>query len=148
MPGLMRRLALAVLALTLAACFGDAPPDRLGVATADLSAAARRSRAAQIRDAAAANGITQGWLLAGIADAETGMAHCHSELTWACMGPASSDCGGGPVVAGAGDGGTPSGHSLGRSPFDASLPRRLALASRAAADLGLLEQKSAELGAD
>src|SRR5262245_35623286 len=99
MPGgTMRRLALAVLALALTACFGHAPPDRLGVATADLSAAARRSRAAQIRDAAAANGITQGWLLAGIADAETGMAHCHSELTWACMGPASSDCGGGPVV--------------------------------------------------
>ncbi|MCA9614322.1 MAG: hypothetical protein KC586_16315, partial [Myxococcales bacterium] len=69
-----------------------------------LTAAQRRVRAGEIRDAAAANGITQGWLLAGIADAETRMSHCWSELTWACQGPNSSDCGGGPVVAGAGDG--------------------------------------------
>jgi len=48
--------------------------------------------------------MTQGWLLAGIADAETQMSHCWSELTWACQGPSSPDCGGGPVVAGAGDG--------------------------------------------
>ncbi len=32
------------------------------------------------------------------------MSHCWSELTWACQGPTSADCGGGPVVAGAGDG--------------------------------------------
>lgn len=69
-----------------------------------LTAAQRRVRAGQIRDAAAANGMTQGWLLAGIADAETNMSHCWSELTWACQGPSSADCGGGPVVAGAGDG--------------------------------------------
>lgn len=69
-----------------------------------LTAAQRRVRAGEIRDAAAANGMTQGWLLAGIADAETQMSHCHSELTWACRGPNSVDCGGGPVVAGAGDG--------------------------------------------
>jgi MYXO-CTERM domain-containing protein len=69
-----------------------------------LTAAERRARAGQIRDAAFDSGLTQGWLLAGIADSETSMSHCHSELTWACRGPNSSDCGGGPVVAGAGDG--------------------------------------------
>ena len=102
----MRRALPLVLFASLAACLGSSEggSDRLGVARADLSAAARRTRAAQIRDAATANGITQGYLLAGIADAETGMSHCWSELTWACMGPNSSDCGGGPVVAGAGDG--------------------------------------------
>jgi hypothetical protein len=78
--------------------------DELGRLESSLTAAQRRTRAGQIRDAAAANGMTEGWLLAGIADAETGMSHCWSELTWACMGPASADCGGGPVVAGAGDG--------------------------------------------
>ena len=61
-------------------------------------------RAGQIRDAAAAAGMTQGWMLAGIAEAETGLAHCWSEATWACMGLNSPDCGGGPVIAGAGDG--------------------------------------------
>lgn len=104
----MRRLLLLFIVslLGLASCLGadDGTPERLGVARADLSAAQRRARAAQIRDAATANGITQGWLLAGIADAETGMSQCHSELTWACMGPSSADCGGGPVVAGSGDG--------------------------------------------
>ena len=60
--------------------------------------------AGQIRDAACGAGMTQGWMLAGIADAETRMSHCWSELTWACQGPNSSDCGGGPTVAGAGDG--------------------------------------------
>jgi hypothetical protein len=73
------------------------------VVESNLTAAQRRERAGQIRDAATANGITQGWLLAGIADSETSMSQCWSELTWACMGPYSADCGG-PVVAGAGDG--------------------------------------------
>ncbi len=60
---------------------------------------------AQIRDAAAARGIDRtAYLLAGIAQAETGLAHCWSEAQWACQGPASPDCGGGPVIAGAGDG--------------------------------------------
>jgi hypothetical protein len=75
-----------------------------GVIESTLTAAERRVRAGQIRDAASAEGIEQGWLLAGIADAETNMSHCWSELTWACMGPNSDDCGGGPVVAGAADG--------------------------------------------
>ncbi|MGE3629626.1 MAG: NBR1-Ig-like domain-containing protein [Sandaracinaceae bacterium] len=104
----LRAVSLLVVVL-LASCAPPTPDDLMGdedigEAVSLLSAAQRRARAGQIRDAAAANGITQGWLLAGIADAETGMSQCHSELTWACMGPTSSDCGGGPVVAGAGDG--------------------------------------------
>jgi hypothetical protein len=110
----MRRVATitlgTLLGLALAACSNDpAPPmamlgDELGVTEASLTPAQRRTRAGQIRDAAYAAGMEQGYLLAGIADAETNMSHCWSELTWACMGPNSSDCGGGPVVAGAGDG--------------------------------------------
>ncbi len=106
-----RLLALLSFALLGSGCAADAPsiawedaPEEVGAVQSLLTATERRARAAQIRDAAAANGITQGWLLAGIADAETRMSHCWSELTWACQGPNSADCGGGPVVAGAGDG--------------------------------------------
>lgn len=101
------RLSCLLLSVVLCSCFGppaDLPTGDIGMSQSNLTAAERRARAAQIRDAAAANGITEGWLLAGIADAETNMSHCWSELTWACMGPNSPDCGGGPVVAGAGDG--------------------------------------------
>lgn len=115
---MMRRAAIACLtALVLAAlpgCMQNEPappmgmlmdePGDVGVVSASLTAAQRRVRAGEIRDAAFAAGMEQGWLLAGIADAETRMSHCWSELTWACQGPNSSDCGGGPVVAGAGDG--------------------------------------------
>jgi uncharacterized protein (TIGR03382 family) len=111
----MRRLALSLVLLASCTSPEPAPPmgmmeeamslgGDLGVASSALTSAQRRARAGQIRDAALAAGITQGWLLAGIADAETNMSHCWSELTWACKGPTSSDCGGGPVVAGAGDG--------------------------------------------
>ena len=47
--------------------------------------------------------MTNGVLLAGIAQVETGLSHCWSEATWACQGPTSSSCGG-PVIAGASDG--------------------------------------------
>jgi hypothetical protein len=98
------RVAL-VGALSLLGC--TASPDEVGedsLPQALLSRAQRRARAAGIRDTAARLGLTRaGWLLAGIADAETQLAHCWSELTWACQGPYSADCRG-PVVAGAGDG--------------------------------------------
>ncbi|MCB9636697.1 MAG: hypothetical protein H6721_31690 [Sandaracinus sp.] len=110
-PSVRRLLGFLSLSLALSACAADTPPiewddapEEVGAVQSLLTAAQRRVRAGEIRDAAAANGITQGWLLAGIADAETRMSHCWSELTWACQGPNSSDCGGGPVVAGAGDG--------------------------------------------
>ncbi len=106
--GFVRPSLLCSLALVVLGCQAPRPPlavgDDVAFAETSLSSSERRTRAAQIRDAAAANGITQGWLLAGIADAETGMSQCWSELTWACKGPNSPDCGGGPVVAGAGDG--------------------------------------------
>lgn len=107
MPRLSRPEPLVLFALALTGCLGgpgDALPPDVGARRSHLTAEERRMRAAQIRDAAFANGIEQGWLLAGIADAETQMSHCWSELTWACRGPSSPDCGGGPVVAGAGDG--------------------------------------------
>ncbi|MDQ3037316.1 MAG: hypothetical protein M3Y87_33285, partial [Myxococcota bacterium] len=94
-------LVLAVLALSSCAPRED---DDYAFLQSRLTAAERRVRMTQIRDAAAANGLTNAVLLAGIAHAETGLAHCWSEATWACMGPNSSDCGGGPVIAGAGDG--------------------------------------------
>ncbi|MFO0684752.1 MAG: NBR1-Ig-like domain-containing protein [Sandaracinus sp.] len=100
----MRALALALVSLVvLGACAAEPEVGDVSAAESTLTAAQRRARAAQIRDAAAAAGITQGYLLAGIADSETSMSQCWSELTWACQGPHSSECGG-PVVAGAGDG--------------------------------------------
>jgi hypothetical protein len=98
-----RRVLLAVLAsMALSGCAQEPRP--LGVVEADLTAAERRVRLTQIRDAAAARGLTNGVLLAGIAHNETGLAHCWSEATWACQGPDSVDCAGGPVIAGSGDG--------------------------------------------
>ena len=61
------------------------------------------ARATEIRDMAGNAGMTNGFILAGIASAETNYAHCWSEATWACQGPHSNYCGG-PVIAGAGDG--------------------------------------------
>jgi hypothetical protein len=99
----------ALIAVCSSACTAPAEPasserGEVAVGISLLTASERRVRAGQIRDAAFAHGMTQGYLLAGIADAETNMSHCWSELSWACQGPASPDCGGGPVVAGAGDG--------------------------------------------
>ncbi|MBA3453855.1 MAG: hypothetical protein H0T42_12240, partial [Deltaproteobacteria bacterium] len=69
-----------------------------------LTAAQRRARAELIRDTAASAGMTNAALLAGIGEVETTFAHCWSEATWACKGPSSSSCAGGPVIAGASDG--------------------------------------------
>lgn len=69
-----------------------------------LSETVRHERFALIRDSAAEMGLFNAALLAGIATSETGLAHCQSEATYACKGPASSSCGGGPVIAGAADG--------------------------------------------
>ncbi len=69
-----------------------------------IAPAVRMERAARIRDTAAEAGMYNAVLLAGIGQVETGFAHCWSEATWACQGPASSSCDGGPVIAGAADG--------------------------------------------
>jgi len=92
--------------------FGLAPTGCAGTAgsgpaegTAQLSTGERGSRYGVIRDSARARGIVNtAYLLAGIAMDETGLAQCWSEATWACQGPSSPDCGGGPVIAGAADG--------------------------------------------
>ena len=87
-PDIVRvQLTLSCLLVSLTAgCFTDTGGEPLlegdiGASESLLTAAQRRVRAGQIRDAAADNGMTQGWMLAGIADAETQMSHCHSELT-------------------------------------------------------------------
>ena len=69
-----------------------------------LTSAQREARAELIRDTAKQAGMTNAALLAGIGEVETHFAHCWSEATWACQGPNSASCGGGPVIAGAGDG--------------------------------------------
>lgn len=78
----------------------------LGAATTEqeLSTAVTTQRYTLIRDSAAEMGMYNGALLAGIAISETGLAHCQSEATYACKGPASSSCNGGPIIAGAADG--------------------------------------------
>src|SRR5687768_15371074 len=93
----LRWSALALSAWPLLACAPTGPEESLQKVQAELTAEQRRARSAQIRDAAAEAGLDNSLLLGGIASAETGMAHCWSEATWACQGPNSSDCGGGPV---------------------------------------------------
>ncbi len=69
-----------------------------------ITTAVRQERYGLIRDAAAEMGLHNAALLAGIATSETQLAHCQSEATYACKGPASPSCGGGPVIAGSADG--------------------------------------------
>jgi hypothetical protein len=100
----------ALLAIVLVSSVASATPvggdDDIGVGPGPvaLTAAQRKTRATLIRDTAAAKGMTNAALLAGIGEVETNFAHCWSEATWACQGPNSSSCGGGPVIAGASDG--------------------------------------------
>jgi uncharacterized protein (TIGR03382 family) len=82
----------------------DNPRPSLEPGPVALTSAQRKQRAEIIRDTAAAAGMTNAALLAGIGEVETNFAHCWSEATWACQGPASSSCGGGPVIAGSADG--------------------------------------------
>lgn len=86
---------------SVAACIGA--PD-LDSQTSLLTASQRQERFTAIRNVSGDLGLSNGVLLAGIASAETGLAHCWSEATWACKGPASPSCDGGPVIAGSADG--------------------------------------------
>lgn len=74
-----------------------------GELRSSVTGALRDSRLRTIRDRAATRGLSNGLLLAGIADAETNLAHCYSEATYHCPGPYSAECGG-AVLAGSGDG--------------------------------------------
>jgi hypothetical protein len=96
-------LSLVVVPFVVSGCAAEVSED-VSAIRSNLTGSERRERAGEIRDAAAGRGLTNGVLLAGIAEAETNLAHCWSEATWACQGPTSPDCGGGPVIAGAADG--------------------------------------------
>jgi hypothetical protein len=104
--------ALPVVALVCAsvvpACGSDptgGPGPRIGETQSALTEAERMARYATIRDDCTAGGIFgKGYLFAGIAFAETGLAMCWSEASWACKGPNSPDCANGPVIAGSADG--------------------------------------------
>ena len=98
----MKRLGWLALCLGCA-CATQAPPETETIEQG-LTAEERRARLALIRDAAAEMGVHNAALLAGIAVSETQLAHCWSEATYACMGPASSSCGEAPVIAGSADG--------------------------------------------
>ncbi|HEY0189866.1 MAG TPA: hypothetical protein VGC42_02010 [Kofleriaceae bacterium] len=89
-------MARALWLLVAAGC-GSGPAQ-------DGLSARQRAHAAQIRDTAAAMGLSNGALLGGIAMSETNLAHCWDEARYACMGPASPSCDGGPVIAGSADG--------------------------------------------
>jgi hypothetical protein len=101
----MRRSPLPLLpSLAVAGCLAGDVLDEPADAVEELTAAARLTRYGRIREGARAQGAGNAFLLAGIANDETGLAMCWSEATWACRGPASPECGGGPVIAGAADG--------------------------------------------
>jgi uncharacterized protein (TIGR03382 family) len=93
----VKHLALVLLV----AC---AEPTSESTIEADLTAAVKQERLQLIRDSAAEMGVTNAALMGGIAVSETGLAHCQSEATYACKGPASPSCGGGPIIAGSADG--------------------------------------------
>jgi len=93
-----------MLLLAVSVLFGGGGGTDFEPGPVNLTSAQRRARAEIIRDSAAAKGMTNAALLAGIGEVETNFAHCWSEATWACQGPNSSSCGGGPVIAGAADG--------------------------------------------
>jgi hypothetical protein len=105
----------SVTAWTLLLCLGascapgssldDLPREEAEEFQDALTAAQKQPRYERIRDALRTRGVTKsGYLFAGIANSETGLVMCWSEATWACKGPASSDCNGGPLIAGSGDG--------------------------------------------
>ena len=90
----------AVGLLVCAACVEPA----LDTETQGITTDVRHERFGLIRDSAAQMGMHNAALLAGIAISETNLAHCQAEATFACKGPPSPSCGGGPIIAGAADG--------------------------------------------
>ncbi|NUP06008.1 MAG: DUF346 domain-containing protein [Polyangiaceae bacterium] len=109
----LRTTTAAAFTLALVALAGCAPSDPTEDEFSEnaddrrdsLSSAQKKPRYERIREAARDRGIQRnGYLFAGIANDETGLAMCWSEAQWACKGPASPDCGGGPIIAGSADG--------------------------------------------
>ena len=82
----------------------DAAADAASVSPGDANGGmqttvAKMPRYSAIKTAARTRGMRNAYLVAGIANARTGLAQCWSEATWACQGPASADCNNGPVIA-------------------------------------------------
>jgi hypothetical protein len=102
---LLSALSLAAPLASACSVSSNQEPEPVEQQHDSLAGGERMPRYAVIRDAARGRGIPEkAFLLAGIAYDETGLAQCWSEATWACQGPSSPDCGGGPVIAGSGDG--------------------------------------------
>jgi len=99
-------VALCSVAAVLGACSEAAfePEEGVYAVESTLKIDERVRRYAVIRAAAESRGLQNAYLLAGIANTETGLAQCWSEAQWACQGPSSPECGGGPVIAGSMDG--------------------------------------------
>jgi hypothetical protein len=74
----MRSLCPLVLSIALLGCASaDAPEPEVGSEQQGLwDPDARRERSIAIRDVAAGAGMSNGVLLAGIAQVETGLSHC------------------------------------------------------------------------
>jgi hypothetical protein len=116
MKPLSKKLVMKLSGATLALLWGCGPvefdPSRepttgngeVSKIESSLTSGEKRARSDVIKSVAASRGITNPVVYAGVANHETGLAQCWSEATWACQGPASADCGGGPVIAGSGDG--------------------------------------------
>ncbi len=96
---------LAILTL-VASCASPSDDEAVGtMSESPLTAVQRMPRYQRIRDSAAARGLrNNAFLLAAIAFHESRLAMCWSEATQHCRGPSSPACGGGPVLAGSGDG--------------------------------------------
>lgn len=92
------------MVITTGACMAEVDGSGGEPDVDSLASVNKQPRYIAIKNAAAARGLRNGYLLAGIANDETGLAQCWSEATWACQGPSSPDCGGGPVIAGSADG--------------------------------------------
>ena len=97
-PDVLRAAPILVL------CVACATEPATSTTEHGLTAVVKHERVTLIRDSAAEMGVYNAALLGGIATSETNLAHCQSEATFACMGPASSSCGGGPIIAGSADG--------------------------------------------
>ena len=97
-------LLFSLLGASLLIACAQGETDELSEGSEKSSGAQRRDTLLALQRVAAARGLHDPTLIAGVANAETGLAHCWRDATWSCKGPASQSCGGGAVVAGSGDG--------------------------------------------
>ena len=98
--------ALLGVATIAAACSSASPAtDDRAARVGDTAAALEVANATRVKEIASARGISNAVVVAGVAYAESRLTQCFSEYGGAkCAGPASTDCGGGAVLAGGNDG--------------------------------------------